>query len=113
MRIEPTLMSGLQHAREHFMCARAIGRAIAPAHFSQDHGGADRLFGPPRGGVGVRDDEEREERRQFGVEVFRATPCGDTSPAWARSRRASADCSRSAMERGHRAVVAASIAISS
>ena len=71
MRIEPTLMSGLQHTGEHFMGARASWRAIASTHFSQDHGGADRLFGPPRGGVGVRDNEEREERRHFGVEGFR------------------------------------------
>lgn len=72
VHIELTLMCGTEDAREDLLGGGTVPGPIAAAHFARDHGGAERLLGPPIRGIDGRwIKQEREDRREFTGEMRR------------------------------------------
>ena len=70
MRIELTLLRRANHRGENLLAGGAVQRSVATADFSSDHGGPQRLLGPPIGRVDPRRlKEEREEGRPLDREM--------------------------------------------
>ena len=71
LRVETTLLSGANDARERLLRVRPVPGAIAAPHFARDDGRPDRLFGPPIGRIDRRIKQEGPQRGKFAIEMGR------------------------------------------